>query len=75
MAGDDAFMSFDQNFSNFDSMFELSQNLAEKQNPNLKTVENQSALKTSSQKRDLRPTTMALKKRVTFQLEGNTEGS
>lgn len=75
MAGEDGFMSIDQDYSNVDSMFELNQNLAEKYKPHFKTEENLSGVMDFDRKWAMRPTTMASKKRVTFKMDENDDES
>lgn len=68
-------MTFDRDYSNVDSMFELSQQLAREHNPIFKTIDQNDMSQDLNKKNNVRPTTMATKKRVTFRIGEEPETS
>lgn len=69
MLDNEEYMTLDEAFTKNDSMFELSQCLAENHNPIFRTINQSQGGPRKRQKSCIRPTTMATKKRVTFDLD------
>jgi hypothetical protein len=64
--GEDGPVTFDHDYSNVDSMFELSQQLAKEHNPMFKTLGQTFGTQDLNKKSNMRPSTIATKKKVTF---------
>jgi hypothetical protein len=64
--GEDGPMTFDHDYSNVGSMFELSQQLAKEHNPMFKALDQKFVTQDLNKKSNMRPSTIASKKKVTF---------